>query len=175
MSTDNATQQRLMEARARALATVLLTRREGTLLRDFAGASDGSGIDLCATLASANKTGVRQFGVELAWQFEPVSAEHVNEQLREHGRWRKLTGSGPFPFPVVVFLFTMRDDGAWYAWAAEPVIEEGRARLPLRTEPDVHPLTDDSLEAVFDQVDAWYDAHFAGLAATGAKRSSKRS
>jgi len=170
--TENATQQRLMEARARALATVLLTRREGTLVRDVSDASAGSGIDICATLVSEKKPGLRQLGVQLRWQFEPVTAEQGNDTLRADGGWQKLIGSGPFRFPVLVFFFTMRDDSAWYSWVAEPVVEDGKAKLPLRPEPDCQRLTDDSLEELLDHVDAWYDAHYRGLTAavSGGKR-----
>ncbi len=163
MATDNALQQRLMEARARALATVLLTRRESTLVNDVTGLNDGSGIDLLATLVPPEKPGQRQFGVLLKWQLA-------------HGRWRTAIGSGPFPFPVVVFFFTMQDDGAWYSWVAEPLVEGEQAKLRLQTEPDCRLLTDDALEAVLDRVDAWHDAHYASLAAVtpGRKRPNKR-
>ncbi|MCI0704473.1 MAG: hypothetical protein L0241_25745 [Planctomycetia bacterium] len=52
---------------------------------------------------------------------------------------------------------------------------DGKAQLPLRTEPDCQPLTDQSLEELLDRVDEWYDAHYAGLATTGlgGKRSKK--
>jgi len=176
MPVENATQERLMETRARALATVLLTRREGTIVRDVDGTSDGSGIDLCVTLAPEGKPGLRQFGVGLKARLEPATAEQGNAWLRDPGRWPQLTGSGPFPFPVVVFFFTMRDGGAWYSWITEPVVEAGdKAKLPLRAEPDCQPLTDEALEEVFDRIDKWYDAHYAGLvSATGAKRSTRR-
>lgn len=163
MPAESATQQRLMETRARALATVLLTRRAGTLVRDASG-DDGSGMDVCVTLAPPGKPGLRQFGVDLKCRLDPVTVEQGNRWLRE--RWPDLVTAGPFPFPVLVFLFTMRDNGAWYSWAAEPVVEDGGgAKLPLRTEPNCRPLTDEALEELLDRVDRWYDAHYAGLAA----------
>jgi hypothetical protein len=138
--------------------------------------NDGSGIDLLATLVPPEKPGQRQFGVLLKWQFAPVTATKGNEALLAHGRWRTAIGSGPFPFPVVVFFFTMQDDGAWYSWVAEPLVEGEQAKLRLQTEPDCRLLTDDALEAVLDRVDAWHDAHYASLAAVtpGRKRPNKR-
>lgn len=160
MPVENAMQQRLMEARARALATVLLTRRADVLVHD----GDGTDFDFCATLES-DKAGLRQLGVELKWQLDPLTAEQGNGWLRDRDRWTALTAAGPFPFPVVVFFFTMQDDGAWYTWAAEPVVgADGRAKLPLRAEPDCRPLTAGALDDILARVDVWYDAHYAALA-----------
>jgi hypothetical protein len=171
---DVTTQQRLMEERSRALATVLLTRRTDVTVHDVARAGDEPGIDVSVRLQS-EKPGLRQFGVQLRWGLAPFTEEQGNAALRS--QWKQTTRFGPFPFPVVAFLFTMQDDGAWYTWVAEPVVtEDGKAQLPLRTEPDCQQLTNDSLATLLDRVDKWYDVHYAGLTAVvlGGKRSSKR-
>jgi hypothetical protein len=160
MATADPTQQRLMRERARALALVLLTRRDGTTIRE---AEEDTALPLTVTLSPTDKPGVRQFGVTLRYVFEPVTADHANKVLRP--TW-PVPGSGPFPFPVVLFFFTMKDDGAWYCWVAEPIVTaDGKAQLPLRANPDCQPLTADSMEEVLDRIDSWYDAHYEGLSA----------
>jgi hypothetical protein len=164
--------QRLMQERSRALAAMYLTRRKGVKVQDAAG---GVGIDLLFTFPGGNKRGVRQLGVELKYALDPVPHEDPNSFLASS--WRDLVSVGPFPFPVVAFFFTMRDDKGWYAWIAEPVItSDGRAQLPLSIRPDCHFLTDESLEALLDSVNLWYDAHYEGLtSALSGKKRGKRS
>jgi hypothetical protein len=169
MATTQADVSGLMEKRARALASVLLTRRKGAMIEDT---EVGSGIDLVVTLPARRKAGLRQLGVELKSALEPATAEQATAILR--AKW-PIPTYGPFPFPVVVFFFTMQNDGAWYSWVAEPVIADGKAQLPLRNEPDCQPLTDDSLEELLDRVDAWYDVHYSGLTAAPTGKSPKKS
>lgn len=162
MATADTTQQRLMRERARALAIVLLTRREGTDVRELDGAE---GLHLVVTFPTGRKRGLRQLGVTLRYVLEPVTAEHADQVLKPF--WPGTNG-GPYPFPVVLFFFTMRDDGRWYSWVAEPVVTGGKTQLPLRETPDCRELTDPALEELLDRVDAWYDAHYEALAPNGA-------
>ncbi|MBA4062823.1 MAG: hypothetical protein C0501_03790 [Isosphaera sp.] len=157
------TQQRLMRERARALATILLTNRDGVTVQDVEG--DG-GLLLMATLPPAEARGLRQLGVSLRYALAPSPtgrADHANKVLQ--AGW-PVPRHGPFPFPLVQFFFTMHGEEAWYSWVAEPVVTAGGdALLPLRDRPDCHPLTAKSAGELLDRVDAWYDAHYRRLAA----------
>lgn len=160
MPTAESTQTRLMRERARALATLLLTRRPDVLVQDM---TDDIGVDLVARLAGEQR-GLRQFGVELRYVLEPVTAAHANKVIRP--TLRSHTAYGPFPFPVVLFFFTMRDNGGWYTWVAEPIVTTaGRAQLPLRDKPDCHPLAAAAVDDIVARVSRWYDAHYNGLVA----------
>jgi hypothetical protein len=160
MATADLTQQRLMRERARALAIILLTNRDGTRIHEL---EDAGAVPLIVTIPSPERAGVRQLGVVLRYVLEPVTANHANKVLVPS--W-PVPEYGPFPFPVVLFFFTMKDDGGWYSWVAEPVLTaDGKAQLPLRAKPDCKPLNRDSVEELLDRVDAWYDAHYRGLAA----------
>jgi hypothetical protein len=157
-----------MRERSRALATLLLTRRSDVVVQDV---SEDIGVDLVARLASG-KAGLRQFGIELRYVLEPVTADHANKVIRP--TLRSHHAYGPFPFPVVIFFFTMRDNGGWYTWVADPVVQaDGTARLPLRTDPDCQPLDEQAIDQIVERVDRWYDAHYEGLAASdgGAARA----
>ena len=69
---------------------------------------------------------------------------------------------GPFPFPVVLFYFTMEDNKAWYAWMAEPTVSsDGRYELLHHGEASCLPLDDRAIEEIVKTVDRWYDAYFA--------------
>jgi hypothetical protein len=150
---------RLMYARSRALAAMYLTRRKGGKVQD---AAQGIGIDLLFTFPVGNKRGIRQLGIELKYALDPVPNDDPDSFLESS--WRDLVNVGPFPLPVVVFFFTMKDDKGWYTWVAEPVIKNsGLAQLLLRSEPISQPLTDKSLESLLDGVNLWYEAHYEGL------------
>jgi hypothetical protein len=157
-----------MRIRAAALASMYLTRRKGSSVQEL---ESNAGVDLVATLAPRKKGGLRQLGVALRYALETVTVAQANKVLRP--TW-PVPDHGPFPIPVVLFYFTMRENGAWYSWVAEPVVEDEKAKLSLRPEPDCRPLTDDTLEELLDRAEAWYDAHFTGLSAavSGGKRAS---
>lgn len=161
MSTTETDLSGFMRKRALFTAKVYLTRRKGAVVEDT---ETDAGVNLVVTLPpTRKKSGLRQLGVTLRYVMEPVTSEQANKVLRPS--W-PVPDYGPFPFPVALFFFTMRDDGAWYSWIAEPVVStDGKAQLALRSEPDCHPLTDESLEELLNRVDGWYDAHYAGLAA----------
>ena len=156
MAVTKATQRRLMDERARALATLLLTRRPDVLIQDVVGEI---GVDLLVQFAQKKDRGLRQFGVELMGSLDPVDEKHANKVVRPVLRAHREYG--PFPFPVVLFFFTMRIDAGWYTWVAEPVISpDGRAHLPLRDDPDCRPLDQDAVNEILDQVNSWYDAYY---------------
>ena len=160
----------LMRKRALALASMYLTRRDGAVVQE---SEPGTGINLVLTLPPGARPGLRQLGVSLRYVLEPVTADHADKVLRPS--W-PVPDYGPFPFPVALFFFTMRDNGAWSAWVAEPVVtSDGRAQLLLRDRPDCQPLTDESLEGLLDRVDSWYDAQYASSTAgpSGGKRPKR--
>ncbi len=86
---------------------------------------------------------------------------------------------GPFPFPVVLFYFTMMESQSWYTWVMQPIELEGeRMELELRQEADCRPLDDASLNTIIARVDQWYDYAFEGKgkgkkAGTTSKKGTK--
>src|SRR5258708_1865778 len=116
----NTTQERFIAERVRALAVVYLTRRDDLIVTE--GTAD-VGIDLWVTLNLADKDGHRKCGVELRGVRSAVPADHANNVL--YPSMQKMLRYGPFPFPVVLFFFTMENNEGWYTWVAEPVITTG--------------------------------------------------
>jgi hypothetical protein len=84
---------------------------------------------------------------------------------------RELLRDGPFPFPDVLFFFTMQDDRAWYAWVAEPVISpQGGAELRIRDEAKCLPLDDRIADGIVTRINDWYDAYYARAGNLAASR-----
>lgn len=158
--TDDMKKQFLAE-RARALATVLLTRRADLMIVE---AKPGSGLDLHVYIEREDRPMRLLLGVLLRGNFASSTPDAANKALGPtlHD-FRRL---GKFTAPVCLFYFTMRDDRAFFSWLAEPVVtEEGSPKLLHRKTADCEELTDERLGQILDRVVAWYDALEAVLTA----------
>lgn len=109
--------ERFVAERVRILALVYLTRREDLIITEETA---DVGVDFWVTLNREEKVRHRKFGVELRGSWKAVTANHVNKTL--YPSMQRMLRYGPFPFPVVVFCFTMENNEGWYTWAAEPVV-----------------------------------------------------
>jgi hypothetical protein len=172
MSKAEQRRQVLVDKRARALATMLLTRREDLLVEEV---GDDIGLDYIVRFPTAGKPGVREFGIALRGAREAATAGDAAQVLRPV--LRQLERYGPFARPVCLFLFAMDHDRAWYTWVAEPYASgDGTAGLRPASEPDCLPLDQRALRGILARVDAWYDALFPSLSANGpgVSRSERR-
>jgi hypothetical protein len=153
---------RFTEMRARALTNVLLSGREDLVVQDQS--EFDYGIDYLVTLR-CQKPGVRQFAVELRATFSPVTADTANKVLRP--TLQGMARYGPFPYPTVLFYFTMMESQSWYTWVMEPLNREnGTIALELQDEPDCKPLDADTLDEIIACVDRWYDFSFGTVPAS---------
>jgi hypothetical protein len=168
----NTTQERFIAERVRALAVVYLTRRDDLIVTEETA---DVGIDLWVTLNLADKDGHRKFGVELRGVRSAVTADHANNVLSPS--MQKMLRYGPFPFPVVLFFFTMENNEGWYTWVAEPVITTGgEFELVQHGTASCRPLNSDAIDDIVEAVDRWYDAFFArATRETPAKKPNKSS
>jgi hypothetical protein len=151
------TQQHFIAERARALALVYLTRREDLIVSEE---TVHVGIDLWVTLNMEDKERHRKFGVQVKGGLAAVTPDHVDRALQigiQQGlRYR------PFPFPVVLFFFTMENNEGWYTWVAEPVVSSGGGfEIVLHGKASGRPLNTEAIDAIVEAVDRWYDAFFA--------------
>jgi hypothetical protein len=58
--------------------------------------------------------------------------------------------------PSCIFVVDVRINKAVYSWVAEPVVEENKAVLKLRNIADYHDLDRAQIDAIVEQVKAWY-------------------
>jgi hypothetical protein len=150
-------QQRFIAERVRALAVIYLTRREDLIVTD---ATDGFGVDLWVTLNLDEKEGHRKFGVELRGARTAVTVNNADKVL--YNSMQRMLRYGPFPFPVVLFFFTMEKNEGWYTWAAEPVVSSsGEFEIVQHGTAFSRPLNSDAIDEIVEAVDRWYDAFFA--------------
>ena len=171
MAQKTSQQERLGLERARALAIVCLTRRSDLVVREE---TTDIGIDLLVSVHPEDKEGLRLFGVELRQGWAAGTADSASAGLGPS--MRKMLRYGQFPFPVVVFLFTMEDNQGWYTWVAEPVIaKDGTMILQQHGKAHCRPLDERAVDEIVETVDGWYDAFFATNSAENSTRDKSKS
>jgi hypothetical protein len=156
-------QEWFIAERTRALALVALTRRGDLAVRS---AAPDTGLQLTVSITKDNAPAVRQFGVRLIGTLRPEDDADRDQAIRAAAK--ALLRAGAFPYPVVLFHFTMEGDRGHYAWVAEPVVEDGAPRLLTHESPRVHELGRATLDDIVARVDGWYDAFFSRIAAKSA-------
>jgi hypothetical protein len=95
-----------IEKRARALAMMLLTRRENLLIEEM---KDDVGLDYLVRFHTEGKEGLREFGVAMRGAWAAVSKDAADKVLRP--AVRQMKRRGPFLRPVCLFFFTMEKEG----------------------------------------------------------------
>lgn len=149
--------------RAKALALVLLTRRDDLLVKET---KEENGLDYTVRIKPGDNAGERPFGVYMGSGMAPLTLEEANKQLKPV--MGKVQALGPFHFPVCVFYFTMKDNQGYYSWAYEPVLTaEGRLKLTGHAEAYCNKLSNESLEDIVSAVKRWYDVFFKTIMASG--------
>ncbi|HEY7426217.1 MAG TPA: hypothetical protein VH682_18445 [Gemmataceae bacterium] len=149
--------------RARALAVVLLTRRDDLILTET---REENGLDYTVYIRTEYKGGNRPFGLCLSATMTPTTLVGANQLLKP--MLEKVRSIGPFHFPVCVFHFTVKDDQAYYAWAYEPVItEEKEPKLSVDPKAQCWKLGNESLEEIVSLVKRWYDSLYKTITSWG--------
>jgi hypothetical protein len=152
-----------IEERARALALVLLTRREDLVVKET---GEENGLDFTVYIKTEDNLGNRPFGIHLAATMTPVTLDTANDQLKPV--LEKVQSVGPFLFPVCVFYFTVKDDQGYYTWAYEPTVTaEGEPKLAAHSTAQCRRLGNESLEEILSAVKRWYDSSYATITFLG--------
>jgi hypothetical protein len=148
---------RLAEERGRALLTILLTNRRDLAIQDFT--NDDVGIDYMVTIHDPQRQGLRQFGIELKASLDAARIADVKSQARVE--LERIRRHGPFPFPVVLALVAIEKSQMWFAWATQPVADDGEYRLIFPGKVEIAPFDDRSLDAIVRSVQNWYDYFYS--------------
>jgi hypothetical protein len=156
----NESRERFIADQVRALATVILTRRGDLTI--FETKKD-TGLDFHVYIDREDKPMRLVFGVLLRGVPSPVTPGQASKVLGP--TMGHFQGLRKFTYPVCLFLFTMREEQAYFSWLAEPVVNDGVPKLVHRTKPNVVELTNQLLDDVVQQIVAWYDAVEAVLIA----------
>ncbi len=145
--------EQFLAERVRALATVILTRRDDLTVT---ATKQGTGLDLHVAIEREDKPMRLTFGVLLRGVSSSVTAEHANKVLGP--TMGQFQGMRKFTYPVCLFFFALRQEQAFFSWLAEPVLTKGGPKLIHHDKGHCVDLTDELLGRVLDQVVAWYDA-----------------
>jgi hypothetical protein len=149
----NEEKEQYVGEQVRALAVVILTRRGDLTIVD---SNQDTGLDLHVYLNREDKPMRLTLGILLRGVVAPVTGETANKRLGP--TLGQFQGIRKFAYPVCLFLFTLRQQQAFFSWLAEPVVANGAPKLVHHDMADCVELTDAFLERALEQVVAWYDA-----------------
>lgn len=144
----------MIERRSELLATVVLTRRLNIDVHPF-GTQDDSPDLICTIRPDPEEEvhGFLPFGV-FVWG---TSKELANEQ--EANRFarsqRAKIHKEPFLMPVIILLFSMKKDEAYFAWLVEPC--EDSAKLMRLPEPQFAAFDGKQLDRMISRIKKWYE------------------
>ena len=151
----------LVERRSQLLARVHLSRREDLL---FADVADDIGLDLIVRINSARSFVQCIFGVIIKGTSHELSdTKAASNHIRNRVRQRDKTNDPypMFPFPVVFFLFSMKDDRGYYAWSTEPMASSKHTpQLRYHERPECDYLDEAAIESMVDRITGWYERAF---------------
>lgn len=139
--------------RVRALATVVLTRRDDLTIAET---KKSTGLDFHVYIDREDKPMRLALGVLLRGASPPMTAENANQLLVP--TMGQFQGMRKFTYPVCLFFFTMRDEQAFFSWLAEPVLRASVPKLVHHVKASCVLLTDELLGEVIGRVVDWYDA-----------------
>lgn len=142
-----------LSERVRALATVILTRHEDL---SIAETKQSTRLDFHVYIEREDKPMRLAFGVLLRGVPSAVTIDDANKILEPTmGQFR---GMRKFTYPVCLFFFSMRDEKAYFAWLAEPILAGGAPKLVHHDEADCVALTDEFIDRSVERIVEWYDA-----------------
>lgn len=137
--------------RGEALAGLLLTSRKDVRVRHER--KEDGGTDFLVEIGAKGELSTRIFIV----QVKGTLATDTEEWMR--GVRQLFPGGGvPVYLPSCVFVVNVRDNRAFYAWAAEPVAGVNSATLKFHEKGDFHPLDVAAVDEIVERVKAWYQA-----------------
>ncbi len=156
----NETKEQFIADQVRALATIILTRRGDLTIVET---KKDTGLDFHVYIDREDKPMRLMFGVLLRGVSSSVTPAVANKVLGP--TMGQFQGMRKFTYPVCLFLFTMREEQAYFSWLAEPVVNDSVPKLIHQKKAKIVSLTNELLDQVVEQMVAWYDAVEAVLIA----------
>src|SRR5262245_43687173 len=135
--------------RSEALAGLLLTSRKDVQVRSERRTDEG--VDFLMEVRSDHPPSMRLFTVQVKGTVSPNRSEWMDAV-------KHLFQERSVYMPACVFVVNVRDNKAFYAWVAEPVVVDRGAKLSFVTSPSFHELTPAAVDDIVARVNAWYDA-----------------
>jgi len=149
----NESKEHFIADQVRALATIILTRRGDLTIVET---KKDTGLDFHVYIDREDKPMRLVFGVLLRGVPTPFTPSHASKLLVP--TMGQFQGMRKFTYPVCLFLFTMREEHAFFSWLAEPIVNDRVPKLVHHHSATVVPLTNELLDQVVQQIVEWYDA-----------------
>ncbi len=148
-----ASKAKLLADRVRAMATVVLTRRDDLMIAET---KRGTGLDLQVVIDRDDKPMRLAFGVLLRGISSTATAPRANGALGP--TMGHFQGLRKFTYPVCLFFFTMQEDQEFFCWLAEPVMTPDGPKLVHHDKAACVEFTRELLDQIVERVIEWYDA-----------------
>jgi hypothetical protein len=136
--------------RSKALAALLLTSRDEVHVQSERVKEEG--VDLLVEIDQGDALSTRLFVV----QVKGTLSSEKNEWMESAGQLFKV-GPQSIDLPACIIVVNVRNNNADYAWLAEPLIQDQKARLKFHAAGDFHALTPQAVDEIINRVKAWYD------------------
>jgi hypothetical protein len=146
-------EQEFLGERTRAMATIVFTRRSDLSIVET---KKGSGLDFHVYIDRDEKPMRLMFGVLLKGTPSPVTIDQANTVLGL--TLEQFQRMGKFTYPVCLLFFTMRDEGVFFSWLAEPVVNGGVPKLVHHDRADCVELANERLDQLVETIVSWYDS-----------------
>jgi hypothetical protein len=140
--------------RTEALALILLASRPDLTVMN---APKNAGVDLIVSIDRKKVHSFNHFGVVLKGTAQEVPNPQGARRALKSLVPRDLTHTSP-SMPVCIFFFSMVADLGYYSWLREPVLSDGLPRLREHLTLACERLGQESLQAIVDDVNSYFDA-----------------
>jgi hypothetical protein len=140
--------------RTEALAYILLASRTDLTVMN---APNNSGVDLIVSIDNKRIRSFNHFGVVLKGAVQEIPDPRVARRVLKSLLPREVTQTS-LSMPISIFLFSMVRDQGYYSWQQEPVTSDGLPRLRQHESRECSRLDQESLQAIVDAVNSYFDA-----------------
>lgn len=137
--------------RSEALAGLLLTNRDDVSVQKRVRSD--SGVDFMVDVGSGDLKSSQFFVV----QVKGTTSSNPSEWMRDVKQLFPTPGVQVY-LPTCVFLINVKDNKAFYAWAAKPTVEGRSAKLQFYERGNFSPLDEAAVDTIVDEVEAYYRA-----------------
>lgn len=145
--------------RAEVLANLVLTRRKDVRILTLKD-QDDAGIDLIAQLLTPapNLPASPYFGVRVKGTSNPLDDERAANRFANQVV-RSMTSQSFIMAPVALMVFSMEGDRGYWGWLMKPSVDERNGPSLAKTERmDMAEVNASSLDTLFEDVTAWFEA-----------------
>jgi len=138
--------------RSEALASILLRSQGDIRIVEERDADEG--VDFLVDVNQASRAPLQCFAV----QVKGTLLDDPQQRLTLAKESIKTENETRLIYPTCLFVFNVRDRASYYAWVAEPIVENHSAKLRIAAPDSLSVLDQDSIQKIIQRVRDWYSA-----------------